>query len=54
MNYPPKNWLRSVVSRNSFNPEDFRFKRNPRHNWSAQRLTMVERMVSEQAKELVG
>ena len=33
---------------------DFRFKRNPRHNWSAQRLTMVERMVSEQAKELVG
>ena len=33
---------------------DFRFKRNPRHNWSAQRLTMVERMVSEQAKELLG
>ena len=22
MNYPPKNWLRSVVSRNSFNPEE--------------------------------
>ena len=33
---------------------DFRFKRNPRHNWSVQRLTMVERMVSEQAKELLG
>ena len=29
------------------------FRRNPRHNWNEQRLTMVEKMVSEQVKNLL-
>ncbi|MBP5641338.1 MAG: hypothetical protein J6X55_17810 [Victivallales bacterium] len=32
---------------------DFKFKRNPRYNWEARRLAMVERMVSERVMELL-
>ena len=33
---------------------DFKFKRNPRYNWEARRLAMVEKMVSERAMELLS
>ena len=33
---------------------DFSFKRLPRHNWDTRRLKMIEKMVSEQAKEILG
>ena len=32
---------------------DFKFKRNPRHNWGPKRLAMVEQMVSERAMEIL-
>ncbi len=32
---------------------DFKFRRHPRHNWSEGRLATVEKMVSEQVKELL-
>ena len=40
-----RNALRKLLS--------FRFKRNPSYNWNKQRLTMVEKMVSERAKEIL-
>lgn len=32
---------------------DFRFRRHPRFNWEKRRLTMVEKMVSERAREIL-
>ena len=32
---------------------DFKFKRHPRHNWSNQRLTMVEKMLSERVRDIL-
>lgn len=40
-----RNALRKLLS--------FRFKRNSQYNWSKQRLTMVEKMVSERAREIL-
>jgi hypothetical protein len=33
---------------------DFKFKRHPQYNLDSKRLSMLERMVSERAKEILG
>ncbi len=33
---------------------DFRFQRHPRYNWDHRRLAMVEQMVAERAREILG
>ena len=32
---------------------DFKFKRHTRHNWSNQRLAMVEKMISERVRDIL-